>query len=202
MGSSGINAEYGGTLMDYIVAECFENYPYVLDFPKEMENLEIASKASWDKIELGIKDVQLQLTDAKTLSTNIKIINEEDRFQKVLDKLAACEMDAKETQMVWDDVQKDWFYITKIYAKDHSKLKPEAFFGSVNSFVQKFKESKEKAIAAQKAKEEAEKKAAASEKAGSGTSAEAQKRADLAKKKAELEAKKEALRRKKEESGK
>jgi hypothetical protein len=66
-----------------------------------------------------------QIKEANTMSSSIKVIGPQDQFQKVLDNLAKCEMDSRETQMVWEDVQKDWNEVAKMYAKDR---KSQSFY--------------------------------------------------------------------------
>eukprot|EP01127_Copromyxa_protea_P015796 TRINITY_DN459_c0_g2_i2.p1 TRINITY_DN459_c0_g2~~TRINITY_DN459_c0_g2_i2.p1 ORF type:complete len:530 (-),score=153.19 TRINITY_DN459_c0_g2_i2:10-1476(-) len=183
------NVSGKGTLMDFLVAQCDKHYPNALDLTSELANLEVAAKASFDKIDMGIKEVVMQLKEANSMASSIKPVGPQDKFQQVLDQLAKYDMDAKDTQMVWEDVQKDWEEVAKMFAKDTSKVKPEAFFVQVNTFVGQFKEARQKAI--QKAEEEAKKAA--------DKGSVAAKKSDLAQKKAELEARKEALRKKKEQ---
>lgn len=40
------NVSAKGNLMDFLIAQCEKSYPMVLELPKELENLEVASKGS------------------------------------------------------------------------------------------------------------------------------------------------------------
>jgi len=64
-----------------------------------------------------------------------------DNFQKILDAVKTCAKDFAETEMVWEDVQKDWKQVATMYGKDADKLKPEAFFATINAFLTAFQAS-------------------------------------------------------------
>jgi len=171
------------TLLDFLQLELTRIYPQALEVTSELAILETAKKGSWDKIDLGVKEMKVSCSNALKSAATIKITLPGDNFQKILDKVAVCAKEFGETDMVWEDVQKDWKQVALLYGKDADKMKPEIFFGTINAFLTAFQASRD-AIEKKKADEIADK-----EKSAAANS----KRQELDAKRAALDAKKAAM---------
>jgi len=170
-------------MMDYIFKQLENNYPQCLDVTKELEILQDAKKASFDKADSGISEMKGQLNIIQKLAEAIEPMDETDQINKLKIILAKNAQEFSETVMVWEDVQKEWASVASSYCKDATKLKPEAFFVQIQSFVQQFQDIKNEI---EKKKLEEEKKAQKANK----TAEDEAKRAVLAAKKAALQERK------------
>jgi len=137
------NDPVAGTLLDFVISTMESSYPDAMNFTKELAELKYAKEASWEKIDTLIKDLRAQITVIKGLITSIPLLSPPtvDLFPKIKDAVAKAEDEFDETRILFDAVVDDWAALAKLYAKDHTKLKPEQFFESIHEFMAKFEGS-------------------------------------------------------------
>eukprot|EP01125_Pyxidicula_operculata_P018020 TRINITY_DN637_c0_g2_i1.p1 TRINITY_DN637_c0_g2~~TRINITY_DN637_c0_g2_i1.p1 ORF type:complete len:1597 (+),score=727.61 TRINITY_DN637_c0_g2_i1:180-4970(+) len=131
-----------GTLLDFVITTVETIFPDQSEWPKELEDLKYAKVASWEKIDLGMREIKSNLTVVKTLSKDVKVVpDKKDGFPAIASQLEKAEKEFDETNILQSSIQKDWESLAALFAKDPTTMKPEEFFKLIYEFVEKYTET-------------------------------------------------------------
>jgi len=161
LAESPANDRSAGNLIDFLITTLESSYPDAVGWTKEMVDVKQTKEASWEKIDLGMKEIQSQLTAVKSLIKDITPIGAHDNFAKITAAISRAEKDFEPTKSLCEGVERDWQNVAKLFAKDPDKTKPEAFCGLIWDFITKFNNTiderakREEALQKQRAKDKA-----------------------------------------------
>jgi len=150
------NDTEGNTLLDFVILTLEAQYPEAIAWTTELAALKESKAASWEKIDLGIKELKAQTILVRNLSKQVESAGSHDRFGEIASKIEKCDHAFEQTKIQLEAMQKKWEEVAEKFAKDAAGMKPEEFFGEIYEVVDKFelaiKEKKKKLIAAEKLK--------------------------------------------------
>jgi len=168
LAESPANDRSAGTLVDFLIRTLETNYPDFVGWTKELSDVKQTKEASWEKVDLGMKEIQSQLNTVKTLTKEITPVGSHDQFSKIIAAISRAEKELEPTKSLFEGVERDWQNVAKLFAKEADKIKPEAFCGIIWEFVTKYnntiedrikrEEAAQKQRAKDKAREDIEKK--------------------------------------------
>jgi len=160
LAESPANDRSAGNLVDFLIKTLEAKYPEHTQWTKELAEVKTTKEASWEKIDLGMKEIQSQLTQVKVLAKEITSAGPKDKFSTISAKITKAEQEFEPTKSLLEGVERDWQNVAKLFAKDPATIKPEAFCGLIWEFVVKYNntvdERAKREEAAQKAKARAD----------------------------------------------
>jgi len=150
------NDAEGNTLLDFVILTLEAQYPEAMAWTTELATLKESKAASWEKIDLGIKELKAQTILVRNLSKQVEIAGSHDRFGEIAAKIEKCDHEFEQTKLQLEAMQKKWEEVAEKFAKDAAGMKPEEFFAEIYEVVDKFeaaiREKKKKLVAAEKLK--------------------------------------------------
>jgi len=135
------NKKEAGSLLNFIISTIEKNYPETMAWTTELADLKYAKAASWDKIDMGMRETKAQLTLARNLAGGVKLTGPTDKFTQIQQKIAKADEDFNDVKNIHDEVVKEWEALAKAYGKETKTMKPEQFFQLIHEFVELFDNS-------------------------------------------------------------
>jgi len=148
-------ANGGGTLLEFVISTIEAQYPAAMSWTTEMGALRDYKTSSWEKIDLGVKELKAQTVLVRNLSRQVEI-GSSDKFGEIITKIEQCDTAFEKTKALAETTQKRWEELAEKFAKDAVGLKPEGFFVELNEAIDSFEkavsEKKKRMVAQEKQK--------------------------------------------------